>query len=60
MCATDLKQDADAKIHKRFRKVNDHFSGVVDGHRTDGQIRFLHHPPIQSVDLMKHHFQFKR
>lgn len=38
---THLEQDAYAKIHKRLRKVDNHFTSVVDRHRPDGQIGFL-------------------
>jgi len=36
-----LKQDADPQIHEGFCEIDDAFSGVINGHRTDGQIRFL-------------------
>lgn len=38
---TNLKQDAYAEVHKRLGKVDDHFTSVVDGHRSNGQISFL-------------------
>lgn len=40
-CCRHLEENADAEIHERFGEIDDRLSGVVDCHRTDGQISFL-------------------
>jgi hypothetical protein len=36
-----LEEDTDTQIHEWLREINDALARIVDGHRADGEIRFL-------------------